>query len=212
MKDYQKAMLYVYPRIGKIIRDIDGMVEAQAFCCFGTESCEKTAERIAGYICAKSSFVILKDALENILSRLTKDERYMLEYKYFRRRSKLEGEFCGYALDCNERTYFRRQARLSEKLERLVSARRHGRGVVYGKFFPRGIHDERERELARPRFDDGQAQRKRACLHERPRKSAGGMISNFRFRRKRDRAAFSPSFAGGRENRPRRRRTRRACR
>lgn len=95
MKDYQKAMLYVYPRIGKIIRDIDGMVEAQAFCCFGTESCEKTAERIAGYICAKSSFVILKDALENILSRLTKDERYMLEYKYFRRRSKLEGEFCG---------------------------------------------------------------------------------------------------------------------
>lgn len=83
MKDYQKAMLYVYPRIGKIIRDIDGMVEAQAFCCFGTESCEKTAERIAGYICAKSSFVILKDALENILSRLTKDERYMLEYKYF---------------------------------------------------------------------------------------------------------------------------------
>ena len=24
MKDYQKAMLYVYPRIGKIIRDIDG--------------------------------------------------------------------------------------------------------------------------------------------------------------------------------------------
>ena len=116
LRDYTIAMLYVYPRIGKIIRDIDGMVEAQAFCCFGTESCEKTAERIAGYICAKSSFVILKDALENILSRLTKDERYMLEYKYFRRRSKLEGEFCGYALDCNERTYFRRQARLSEKL------------------------------------------------------------------------------------------------
>lgn len=60
MKDYQKAMLYVYPRIGKIIRDIDGMVEAQAFCCFGTESCEKTAERIAGYMCAKEQFRYFK--------------------------------------------------------------------------------------------------------------------------------------------------------
>ena len=164
MKDYQKAILYVYPRIGKIIRDIDGMVEAQAFCCFGTESCE-TGRGIL-----------------RLCARLQRAHLFPPSGAAF------------------------------GKTERLVSARRHGRGVVYGKFFPRGIHDERKRELARPRFDDGQAQRKRACLHERPRKSAGGMISNFRFRRKRDRAAFSPSFAGGRENRPRRRRTRRACR
>lgn len=116
MKDYQKVMLYVYPRIEKIVRDIDGIVEAQALCCFSAESCLRTAERIAEHICAKSSFLLLKDFLEKIIGELSRDELYMLEYKYFRRRKKLEGEFCGFVLGCNERTYFRKQARLADKL------------------------------------------------------------------------------------------------
>lgn len=116
MKDYQKVLLYVYPRIERIVRDIDGMVRAQAYAVSGTESGERVAERIAEYICVKGSFLYLKERLEEMLSRLNKEELYMLEYKYFRRRKKLKGEFCGYALDYNERTYFRRQARLSDKL------------------------------------------------------------------------------------------------
>ena len=116
MKDYQKVLLFVYPRIGKIVRDIDGMVEAQACAVSGSESGERVAERIAGYICVKGSFLFLKERLEEMLSRLTKEERYMLEYKYFRRRKKLQGEFCGFTLSYNERTYFRRQARLADKL------------------------------------------------------------------------------------------------
>ena len=117
MKDYQKVVLYVYPRVEKILRDFDGMICALAF-TFG-ESGGRCAERIAEYIGAKQNFMYLREIVDEITANLSREERYLLEYKYFRRKRMLEGEFCGYALDCNERTYFRRQARLAEKLNAL---------------------------------------------------------------------------------------------
>lgn len=116
LKDYQKVILYVYPKIDKIVKDYDGIIKAQASACFSYESAEKCAERIAEYILLKNSFLVLKDGISDILERFTYEELYLLEYKYFRRKKKLEGEFKDFEFLCNERTYFRKQARLLEKV------------------------------------------------------------------------------------------------
>lgn len=116
MRDYQKVMLYVFPKIDGIIRGINGEIEAQACACFKHESASESAERIVEKILTKDALLILKDAISDILERLTFEERFMLEYKYFRRKKKLEGEFKNFAFDCTERTYFRKQSRLLEKM------------------------------------------------------------------------------------------------
>ena len=61
--------------------------------------------------------------MESILGELGREELYLLEYKYFRRKKMLEKEFADVRLACSERTYFRRQARLESRLNGLFMRR-----------------------------------------------------------------------------------------
>ena len=117
MKEYQAALLYVYPKMARIEEHIGQLVEAKARASYaGKESAEACAEKMINYLCAKDCIAFARTALEEILSGLSREERYLLEYKYFRRRKVLEGEFAGLCCPFAERTYYRRQNALAHKL------------------------------------------------------------------------------------------------
>ena len=58
----------------------------------------------------------LKEAADRAVDACTEEERFLLEYKYFRRRKELRGRFSGAEVSCSERNYFRRQAALLRKM------------------------------------------------------------------------------------------------
>lgn len=116
MKDYQKVILYIYPKIDRIVKDIEGIIWSQACSYYSYESAESVAENIAEYISLKNSLLTLKDGIKDILERFSFEELYLLEYKYFKRKKRLEGEFKDFSLDYNERTYFRKQIKILDKV------------------------------------------------------------------------------------------------
>ena len=120
MKDYQKAMLLVYPKIGRLIADLGQLAEAKAYASYsGREATETWVARNLSYLHARDCFAVLKDLVDGVLARLSREERYLLEYKYFRRRKVLEGEFADMQCAFSARTYYRRQRRLAAKLNNL---------------------------------------------------------------------------------------------
>ncbi len=129
MKDYQAVMLYIYPRLRKLEEDIVQLVEAKARASYaGKESAEACAQKMIDYLYARDRLAALREKLDGMLGSFTREERYMLEYKYFRRRKVLEGEFADIRCPFAERTYYRRQNRLAAK--------------VNGAFMRRGMSEE----------------------------------------------------------------------
>ena len=120
MKDYQKVLLYAYPKLERMAEDIGQIVLAKARASvMGRETALACAEKLIRYNFLRGQILFLKDELDGMLSCFSREERFLLEYKYFRRKSRLEGEFAGVCVSCSERTYFRRQARLASKLNGL---------------------------------------------------------------------------------------------
>ena len=92
MKDYQAAMLLAYPRAEKLIENLGQLAEAKAYGSYsGREATEVCVARILSYLHARDCFAVLRDKVDEVLSQLTREERYLLEYKYFRRRKVLRG-------------------------------------------------------------------------------------------------------------------------
>ena len=116
MKAYQKVMLLLYPKLERIAEDIRKIVNALACCCGAGEGAEKSVERVLDYIYVRGCFLAMKAEMDEVLAQLCREERYLLEYKYFRRRKVLEGEFAGLCCPFAERTYYRRQNALAHKL------------------------------------------------------------------------------------------------
>lgn len=123
MKAYQKVMLLLYPKLERIAEDIRKIVNALACCCGAGEGAEKSVERVLDYIYVRGCFLAMKAEMDEVLAQLCREERYLLEYKYFRRKQKLAGEFADLRMDCSERTYFRRQNRLADKFNALLLRR-----------------------------------------------------------------------------------------
>ncbi len=123
MKDYQKILLYLYPKLHRLIRCAGEVVEGRAVASGRETDTEACIERLLKLIGFRNALLYLSGELEAVLAHLTREEAYLLEYKYFRRKKKLEGEFAAMQLNCSERTYFRRQARLESKLNALFMRR-----------------------------------------------------------------------------------------
>lgn len=110
-------LLYVYPRLERLEENIGQLVEAKARASYaGKESAEECAKKMIEYIYIKDCFSWIRASLNEILASLSAEERYLLEYKYFRRKKVLEGEFAGMCCAFSERTYYRRQRKLADKL------------------------------------------------------------------------------------------------
>ncbi len=120
MKAYQKLMLLLYPKLGRMAEDIKKMIESLAGVCGGNETAEQSVQKILDYMYVRDCFIVLKAELDEVFVKLEREERYLLEYKYFRRKKVLSEEFADMQMNCSERTYFRRQNRLAEKINSLL--------------------------------------------------------------------------------------------
>ena len=120
LKEYQAVILLLYPRLRRVAEDIAQVVEAQAVSSFaGRESAEQCVERLLGYTQTRNVFLRLAERVEEVCSVLSREEKYLLEYKYFRRRKVLEEQYGDLCLHCSPRTYYRKQGRLSDRVNAL---------------------------------------------------------------------------------------------
>ena len=127
MKDYQKTMLFLYPRLKRFAEDIGQYARAKAIASsLGREDTEATVQALIDCAHAQRCCGQLKALLDGVLGELTEEERLLLEYKYFRRRTKA----CGVPFGFSPRTYYRRQLRL----ERRLNAKFLQRGMDEGWF------------------------------------------------------------------------------
>ena len=131
MKDYQKVLLYAYPKLERMAEDIGQIVLAKARASvMGRETALACAEKLIRYNFLRGQILFLKDELDGMLSCFSREERFLLEYKYFRRKRELIA-YADLRLSCSERTYFRRQQRLA----RAVNAELVRRGLTEEWFF-----------------------------------------------------------------------------
>ena len=113
--DYVKAVLYAYPALEEIGEAVGTSAENKALLSYkNPRSTEEVAGEIVREIAVRAALSELHSLVDQFLHSLSEEENFLLEYKYFRRKSALNG-FRGYALDCSERSYFRKQGQLLEK-------------------------------------------------------------------------------------------------
>ena len=118
MKSYVQALLYVYPKLKTIERDLETHIRNKALLSYRfSGSADELCERLIGDIEEKKRVEDLERVLESIIGGLTTEERFLLEFKYFGRQRRLSeywdelGKRFG-----SERQYYRRQERLLNKL------------------------------------------------------------------------------------------------
>ncbi len=120
MKDYAKIVLYAYPLLQTVERDYEEHIRNKAVLSYrGRGTAEELAEELAGEILEMHRLEWLKAKVEEVLERLTEVERLLLSVRFFGKKLSLqtlgiEGR------RWTERTYFRKQKRLEEKVASLL--------------------------------------------------------------------------------------------
>ena len=123
MDTYVKAVLYVYPRLEKIEKDYEEHIKNKAFLSYDYRSAtEVLTEYIAGEIIRKNLIGDLKGRVERALEKLSTEEKFLLELRYFGRKKAL-AEYCEKCVRKSmgsERNYYRRQNRTLGKISALL--------------------------------------------------------------------------------------------
>lgn len=132
--DHVRALLYAYPMAEMLARAVRDGAKVRAALSFrnqrGTLS---VMESIAADMEYADRLLHWKEQLERAISYCGEEERFLLEYKYFRRGKHLSAEGAG-VLACSERSYFRKQRELLEKLARRLARRGCTREAFYADF------------------------------------------------------------------------------
>lgn len=120
--DYVKVLLYSYPKLDMLAEAVGCGAEVKALLSFrGRGDALSIAEKVAEEIVVAKKLSLLKEELDAALSNLSDQELYLLEYKFFRRKTFLMGKFSSFTLECSERNYFRLQnALLAKVASRLI--------------------------------------------------------------------------------------------
>ena len=121
--EYAKVILYAYPHLRALAEASETAARNRA--CLSYRSRLGTleeAERIAEELAVRARLLRLAAAMDDIVRRCTREEKFLLEYRYFQRRNVLR-EFGVHALPCSERTYFRRQQELLRRTAHRLAAR-----------------------------------------------------------------------------------------
>ncbi len=121
--DYVKVLLYAYPKLNMLADAFSAGAEIKALLSFRCNQTIHCAEKISERILNSEKLRGLECAMDEMLSRLNEEELYLLEYKYFRRKSELNGRFAQTALRISEREYYRRQNALLKKVTFLLLSR-----------------------------------------------------------------------------------------
>lgn len=126
MKNYVKIILHAYPFLKTVDKDYEEHIKNRALLSYdGSWTAEQTAEYLAGEILNMRRLEWLKKTLEEVLQKLTDVERTLTEIRYFGKGRMLKGflqkqknPFTKRAW--TERSYFRYQERLGDKIASLL--------------------------------------------------------------------------------------------
>ncbi len=123
MENYVKEILFGYPLLKTVGRDYEIHIRNKAvlshFC-----AAEPLAEYLAGEIISMHNLEALRGTVENVLGKLSAEERALVEIRYFGKRKKIRSFLKKRAEKCgevwSEAKYFRRQRAVGEKVAALL--------------------------------------------------------------------------------------------
>ncbi len=134
-KIYVKVLLYAFPKMKELASAISAGAEVKATLSFrALGDTFAVAESVANEVLRAARLRKVHEDLSEIISRCTEEEQYLLEYKYFRRKKQLEGRFKERALSYSERSYYRRQSALLNKIAAAFCARGMSEGWFMNEF------------------------------------------------------------------------------
>lgn len=115
-------ILYAYPHLGALAEASQVAAENKARLSFRARmDTLREMELVANELAVRVHLLRLERAVEEFVCTCSREERFLLEYRYFRRKKELVsyGEF---AVPWSERTYYRRQSALLKKAAAFFSA------------------------------------------------------------------------------------------
>ena len=134
LENYVKAVLYVYPRLERLEKDCEEHIRNRAYMSYDYRTtAERLSEELAEEIIRKGLIGELKRKTDAAIGALKKEEKFLLELRYFRRKSRLK-QFCGetdFKEIGSERNYYRRHAKLLKKVSGALQAQ----GLTKETFF-----------------------------------------------------------------------------
>lgn len=138
MYEYAKVILYAYPKLEATAEAVEqGARNKAALSYRGREGALTAAEEIAEEFLLSARMRRLAATVRDMLAGFSAEERFLLEYKYFRRKKVLRkwGKACG--LTYSERSYYRKQEELFLRICVYFAAcgiTEHTFGERYGDF------------------------------------------------------------------------------
>lgn len=131
---YVKLLLYAFPRLERLEDSLRCSAENKALLSFRAQCDTFTlAAKIADMFLMADALCRLRGALSFAVNECTEEEKFLLEYKYFRRKKELS-EFAGKRLLCSRRTYFRHQSAVLSKMAALLARQGYTQREVVREF------------------------------------------------------------------------------
>ena len=121
MENYLKTVLYAYPLLKTVGEDYAEHIRNKAVLSYYSSlKTEDLAEYLAKEILRKNNLLWLKKVIEGVLEKLDDKERGMIAARYFGKK-KLPLRKAG-EQECSDRTYFRQQQKVGEKVGGMLVA------------------------------------------------------------------------------------------
>ena len=115
MENYLKTVLYAYPLLKTVGEDYAEHIRNKAVLSYNSSwKTEDLAEYLAKEILRKNNLLWLRGAIDGVLAKLDETERALIAARYFGKK-KLPLQKAG-EQEWSERTYFRQQQKVSEKV------------------------------------------------------------------------------------------------
>ncbi len=171
--EYAKVFLYAYPWLDALSDAMAQSAENKALLSYRAMcSAEEAASGVVREYAMQAAVGEVAVQMERIVQSMDDEEKYLLEYKYFRRGDRLAGGR-RVTFPYSSRTYFRKQEALAAKVARLLedlgwSDRRFA--AVFGQFSPfmkilRALREGKERMVWERRKRGGVAFTGKARAH-----------------------------------------------
>ena len=121
--NFVKVILYSYSRLAPTAEAVQVAARNKALLSYRNPLDTLTLMvRISDEIFLARHLMALKEAVDDALDVLSNEERFLLEYKYFRRKSHRK-QFEDFVLGCSQRQYFRKQQALLKRMSALLTRR-----------------------------------------------------------------------------------------
>ena len=125
-----KAILYVYPMMEKLAEATRVGARNKALLSYRSHrDAMQDLKAVAEEMLLGARLDLLKNSVDSLLLKMSREELFLLEYRYFRRKKTL-AQLWG-TINCSERGYFRKQERLLQKISAYFAAR----GMTEAKFY-----------------------------------------------------------------------------